>query len=569
VSPKPKQPDAPKKPAFGPDGLTDHDRAIIRDAIARYPEIQRVTLFGSRAMGTFGRGSDIDLALEGPNLTTATRAKLAADLEDSNLPYKVDVLIRTPKLDKAVEQHIRRYGKPFDWATVQVDEVAANHDGAIAIGPFGSSMKSDDYTDDGVPVVRGNNLVGKPGFYGDFVFVPTTITDRFQRCLVRPGDLVFPHRGAIGEVGLVVDQGYQEWMLSTSMMKLSPDRDKADSRYMYYFFRSDLGRHQLLRNASQVGTPGISRPLTSLRACEMPLPPLPEQRAIAAVLGSLDDKIEQNRRTAGKLEELARAVFRAWFVDFAPVHAKANGAKTFPGLPQQAFNALPNTFTPGTGSNSPLGPIPKGWEVKTIADVVTIKGGGTPSTKNPEYWEGGTHHWTTPKDLSNLNVPVLTDTARKITQAGVDKISSGLLPIGTVLLSSRAPVGYLAIAAVPVAINQGYIAMVCDGQLSPQFILRWAENSMDLIKGNASGTTFAEISKKNFRPLPVVVPPPVITQAFDEVTKPMFDLLVANVHESQKLAELRDYLLPRLLSGTVRVREAEACVQDSQSAISK
>lgn len=282
---------------------------------------------------------------------------------------------------------------------------------------------------------------------------------------------------------------------------------------------------------------------------ELPLPPLEEQSAIAGVLGSLDDKIEQNRRTAGKLEELARAVFRAWFVDFAPVHAKANGAKTYPGLPQHGFDALPIAF-----QDSPLGPIPKGWEVKTIGDVVTIKGGGTPSTKNPEYWENGTHAWTTPKDLSNLHVPVLTETARKITQAGVDKVSSGMLPESTVLLSSRAPVGYLAIAAMPVAINQGYIAMVCEGQLSPQFILRWAENSMDLIKGNASGTTFAEISKKNFRPLPVVVPPPVITEAFDKVTKPLFDLLVANVHESHKLAELLDYLLPRLLSGAVRVR---------------
>jgi type I restriction enzyme S subunit len=98
--------------------------------------------------------------------------------------------------------------------------LAADDDGAIAIGPFGSSMKADVYTDSGIPVVRGNNLTGHHGFHGDFVFVPPAVTDRFPRCLVKPGDLVFPHRGAIGEVGLVIDQGYSEWMLSTSMMKL-------------------------------------------------------------------------------------------------------------------------------------------------------------------------------------------------------------------------------------------------------------------------------------------------------------------------------------------------------------
>jgi type I restriction enzyme S subunit len=149
---------------------------------------------------------------------------------------------------------------------------------------------------------------------------------------------------------------------------------------------------------------------------------------------------------------------------------------------------------------------------------------------------------------------VLLDTERRITDAGIDAISSGILPVGTVLMSSRAPVGYLAIAGVPTAINQGFIAMVCDGPLPPTYVLNWAVVSMDAIKAHASGTTFPEISKKNFRPLPVVVPSSDVIVAYRQAVDPLFDLLTACVKENEQLAATRDYLLPRLLSGAVSVR---------------
>jgi type I restriction enzyme, S subunit len=278
------------------------------------------------------------------------------------------------------------------------------------------------------------------------------------------------------------------------------------------------------------------------------LPDLATQAAIGATLKSLDDKIEQNLRTAQALEQLARAMFRAWFVDFEPVKAKAAGATTFPSMPQPVFDALPTLLV-----DSAIGPVPDGWSVKAIGDVVTAKGGGTPSTKNADYWDGGEHCWATPKDMSRLAHPVLLNTERRITDAGVNAISSGVLPAGTVLMSSRAPVGYLAIAGVPTAINQGFIAMVCDGPLPPTYVLNWAFESMDAIKANASGTTFPEISKGNFRPLPVVVPTPNVIGAYGQAADPIYELISAAVLESDRLALLRDYLLPRLLSGTVRV----------------
>lgn len=435
-----------------------------------------------------------------------------------------------------------------EWPITIIGELAADDDGAIAIGPFGSSMKADVYTETGIPVVRGNNLTGRPGFFGDPVFVSREVANRFARCLVRPGDLVFPHRGAIGEVGLVTAQGYDEWMLSTSMMKLRTHPAKLDPHFAFYYFRSPIGRHQLLRNASQVGTPGISQPLTSLRACEIKLPPLREQRKIVEVLQALDDKIEQNRRTIRALEELARMTFKAWFVDFEPVKAKAAGGTSFPGMSHAAFAALPERMT-----ESRVGPVPQGWEIQPIGDLVSVKGGGTPSTKVAEYWDGGMHFWATPKDLSGLQAPVLLRTERRITDAGAQCISSGVMPENTVLLSSRAPVGYTALAKVPVAVNQGFIAMLCNGPLPPHYVLHWTRSALEEIKSRASGTTFPEISKSAFRPIPVVVPTPLIVEEFERTAQGLFDLIQASGQQSHQLGELRDYLLPKLLNGKVRV----------------
>ena len=174
------------------------------------------------------------------------------------------------------------------------------------------------------------------------------------------------------------------------------------------------------------------------------------------------------------------------------------------------------------------------------------------------FWQGGTHHWATPKDLSGLQSPILTATERLITDAGVARISSGLLPTGTLLMSSRAPIGYLAIAAVPVAINQGFIAMPPGGELSPVWLLYWAKTNMEAIKQKANGSTFMEISKAAFRPIKVVVPPPKIRAQFDEVAAPMMERIKNCGYHIAALAALRDTLLPRLISGQLRVPGAEA-----------
>src|SRR5690606_14550664 len=183
-----------------------------------------------------------------------------------------------------------------EWQTLTIDEIKAPHERSIAIGPFGSRMKADVYVSNGVPVIRGNNISDTKALVGDFVFVPEQIADELSACNVRPGDLVFPHRGAIGQVAIVPTGGPERYMLSTSLMKLTCDTRRVDPYFVFYFFRSARGKHALLQHASTVGTPGIGQPLTSLRSISLPVPPLSEQRAIAHVLGTLDDKIELNRK---------------------------------------------------------------------------------------------------------------------------------------------------------------------------------------------------------------------------------------------------------------------------------
>ena len=403
-------------------------------------------------------------------------------------------------------------------------------------------MKADTYTQTGVPVVRGNNLTGRPGFFGDFVFVSEATVSRFVRCLAKPGDLVFPHRGAIGEVGLVVKQGFDHWMLSTSMMKLRPDPKKLNSSFAFYFFRSPLGRHQLLKNASQVGTPGIGQPLASLRACELALPPLDDQLTIAGVLGPLDEKIEQNRRTARALERLARAIFRAWFVDFEPVKAKAAGAASFPSMPQPVFDALPTRFV-----DSEIGPVPEGWELKPIATIATFLN-GLALQKYPPRGDG--------EDLRVIKIAELRKgLAEGAAWANGDVAEQYVIGDGDLLFSWSGTLEAEFWFGGKGVLNQ-HLFKVTSSRFPSWFCFLWIRQHLPWFRAIASSkaTTMGHIKRGHLQETPVVVPPNEVLHKANEVIGPIYDLFGQLMIESRKLAAMRDVLLPKLLSGEVRVR---------------
>jgi type I restriction enzyme S subunit len=347
-------------------------------------------------------------------------------------------------------------------------------------------------------------------------------------------------------------------VVSTGFAVIRP-RD-IDSRYAHYVLTSDPFIEHLTANATGSAYPAVSPEIIAKTL--IPLPPKDEQKRIGEILGALDDKIELNHRINRTLEAIARAIFKSWFVDFEPVRAKMEGrwrrGESLPGFPAHLYDLFPDRLV-----DSELGGIPEGWGAGTIGDLADVIGGSTPSTKEPAYWEGGTHYWATPKDLSGLRVPVLLETERKITDAGLVQISSGLLPRGTVLLSSRAPIGYLAIAEVPVAINQGFIAMKPRKGVSNLFLLLWATFAYDDILSRANGSTFQEISKASFRPIPVVLPPAGIMQAFDDQIRPFYERIIDNERESRTLLALRDALLPKLIRGEIRMMNAEGLVLQS------
>ena len=189
-----------------------------------------------------------------------------------------------------------------------------------------------------------------------------------------------------------------------------------------------------------------------------------------------------------------------------------------------------------------------------LGALFDIVAGNTPSTFNEGFW-GAPHAWATPKDMSSLRSPILDQTSRQLTGAGLAAASSGLVPAGSLLLSSRAPIGYLAFAAMPLAINQGIAAFV-KKEISTVYAWAWCQAHMDVIKSGANGSTFQEISKGTLRQLPMLRPTPEATQRFDEITSSHYKRIVQISCEIEALTQIRDFLLPKLISGEQRIPAA-------------
>lgn len=341
---------------------------------------------------------------------------------------------------------------PDSWEQTTLGEACALGGGSIQTGPFGSQLHASNYVPYGIPTIMPQDIGDNRVLADDIARITPQDADRLSRHRVRTGDIVYSRRGDVERRALIRD-AEDGWLCGTGCLRVRIGEGRVDPTYASYYLGHPSVRQWIVRHAIGATMPNLNTSILS--ALPFVLPPLPEQSAIARILGALDDKIELNRRMNATLEALARALFTSWFVDFDPVRAKAEGRQ--PAGTDAATAALfPDAF-----EESALGPIPHGWRVSPIGDEARIVGGSTPRTGEPAYWDGGTIHWATPKDLAQLEAPALLDTERCITEAGLAQISSGLLPAGTVLMSSRAPVGYLAISEIPVAINQGFIAMVC------------------------------------------------------------------------------------------------------------
>ena len=294
----------------------------------------------------------------------------------------------------------------------------------------------------GVKMVNMGELFGNPRL-GAISMKRIHLTDSEQeRFSVQKGDLLFARRSLVAEGAgkcCVVLETDEPTTFESSIIRARPDPSKADSLFLYYYFNSPAGLHSLDTIRRQVAVAGITG--GDLSQLPIRMPALREQRAIAHVLGTLDDKIELNRRMNRTLEEMARAIFKDWFVDFGPTKAKMEGQE--PYLPPELWELFPDEMV-----DSELGEIPDGWEAGVLSDTVEILSGGTPRTSVPEYW-GGNVQWYTPKDAPNTSDIFVITTERSITPTGVSNSSTQVLPFGTTVISARGTVGRLACLGLP------------------------------------------------------------------------------------------------------------------------
>ena len=388
---------------------------------------------------------------------------------------------------------------------------------------YGKFLAKSELDESGFPVFSGYGVVG---------YLPTYQFDDAQLLIVCRGE------GGTGDVKM----SPPKCSITNLSIVFSPNEQIVSKKFLYWALKAS-DTHRLRTGSAQAQIV-----IGSLEKFGLAIPiDIAEQDQISSTLDALDDRIALLRETNATLEAIAQALFKSWFVDFDPVRARMEG-RAPEGMDEATAALFPDGF-----EESELGFVPNGWRVLPIGDAVDAVGGATPDTKNPVYWEPAIHCWTTPKDLSGIAAPVLLDTERKLSGQGLAKIGSGALPVGTLLLSSRAPIGYLALAQVPLAINQGYIAMLPGGLLPPLYLLFWCRQNMENIKGRANGSTFMEISKKAFRPIPALVPPTEVIQKFIDVAGALFEKLVENEKQARTLATLRDTLLPRLISGALRL----------------
>ena len=403
----------------------------------------------------------------------------------------------------------------------------------------------------GIPSIRTSNIKnGRIHFENANRVSPETYAEWTQRMEPQPGDLVLALEAPVGEVGLIPPG--QRACLGQRTVLIRPTPELLDSRYLLYLLLTPEMRHEMGVRAS--GSTVAHLNMSDIRQLELPeVPPLDEQRAIASVLGSLDDKIELNRRMNRTLEQMAAAIFKAWFVDFEPVRAKASGAASFPGMPQPVFDALPATF-----ADSELGPIPEGWAAKRLPDIIEVnpkrslkKGEPAPhlDMKNmptqghaPEAW--GERPFGSGMKFINGDTLVarITPCLENGKTAFVDFLEDGLVGWGST--------EYIVLRPKP-PLPEVYA-----------YCLARTGDFRDFAIQNMTGTSGRQrVPATALDHYPLVRPDEMTAKAFGEIVEPLFTLIRSNMDESRSMAEARDSLLPKLLSGEVRATVTSLCLE--------
>ncbi|MBH3440080.1 restriction endonuclease subunit S [Pseudomonas luteola] len=443
-----------------------------------------------------------------------------------------------------------------------LEEVAAPIRNAIVGGPFGSNLVSKDYVDEGVPVIRGQNMGGK-WVKGPFAFVSTSKAEQLSQNKARPGDLVFTQRGTLGQVSIVPNEPYLEYVVSQSQMKITLNSELADVDFIYYLFRSDGQVRYILNSAIQTGVPHTN--LGILKKTPVFIPSINTQKEIAGILSALDERIDLLNQTNATLEAIAQALFKSWFVDFDPVHAKAEGRQP------EGMDATTAALFPDSFEESELGLVPKGWGIECVADVAEIiKGKSYKSTELAKkhhtalvtlksFARGGgfrldgfkpytgnykSNQIVFPGDL----IVAYTDVTQAAELIGKPAIVVGVEDYQTL------------IASLDVGIVRPNLEKVTRQYLYGLFRTELFQSHT---YSHTSGTTVLHLAKESVGSYSFPYPPYQLIRSFSEVADALSERSQSNIDQIRTLTQLRDTLLPRLISGQLRLPEAESLLESA------
>jgi len=401
----------------------------------------------------------------------------------------------------------------------------------LATFKYGKFLAKSNLDEKGYPVFSGYGVVG---------FLPNYQFAEPQLVIVCRGE------GGTGDVKL----SPACCSITNLSIVISPDEQVVSRQYLYWALKGS-DTHKLRTGSAQAQIV-----IGSLENFPVSIPEdRSTQNGISEFLDSLDNRITLLRETNATLEAIAQALFKSWFIDFDPVRAKMEG-RTPEGMDEATVALFPDSF-----EMTELGAVPTGWNVSSFRDTIHIIGGGTPKTTNPEYW-GGDIPWFSVVDAPAPSDVFVIDTEKHITEAGLRGSSTKLLPAGTTIISARGTVGRLALTGDQMAMNQSCYGL--RGNAGDSYFTYFSTARLVVqLKQKAHGSVFDTITQETFAGVLMCYPPTHAISAFDAAIEPLMTRIREDLHQIRSLANLRDTLLPRLISGQFRLREAEAALEEA------
>ena len=534
-------------------------QGILREHL---PVDVKVWVFGSRTNWTTKDSSDLDIALDGENkLSHKVLGALKDAFEDSTLPYTVDVVdlhAVSPDFKKIVEE--QRVALPSVRASERVEgawrEVVLG-DVCTKIGSGATPRGGRDvYLEEGLYTLIRSQNVYNDGFHRDgLAFIGERHADELQNVKVFQGDVLLNITGdSVARVCQVAPDVLPA-RVNQHVAIIRPDSVNLDAGYLRYCLVSPEMQTLLL---SWAGSGGTRNALTKgmIESLEIPLPALSEQRAIARVLGTLDDKIELNRRMNETLEAMARALYKSWFVDFDPVWAKMDGhwrpGESLPGLPAHLYDLFPDRLV-----DSELGPIPEGWEVKALEDLCTLRAGSV-FRRGSQGKLSGKYPFIKVSDMNlTRNSFAMLDAVNWVDDDDLGELNAKPFPTGTTVfakIGEGLKQNRIRTLVRPTLIDNNMMGAIPKTSVIAPLKLFYTLSQFDF--GEVSnGTALPYLTARALYSLRVSVPRLAEQTLLIEPLQSIYKSLVSNETESRSLAAQRDSLLPRLVSGEVGVVE--------------